>query len=146
MKNGVCHISPVDVDFLASGTGILGTGGGGSSYNMAVYVVDILRKGCKITVVKPEALKDDALCVFGAGYGAPSVSIDRIASGREGFDAIDAVNKVMGYNDSAGIVADEISDGNDIVTCPSSAHYSRPVINCDSMGTDSKQVSCRRSD
>jgi Protein of unknown function (DUF917) len=134
VKNGVWHISPVDIDFLASGSGILGTGGGVSSYNMAVYVLDILRKGGEITVVKPEALKDDRLCVFRAGFDAPSVSNERIASGREVFDAIDAVNKVMGYNAFAGRVADEIGGGNGIVTFPSSAHYSRPVVDCDLIG------------
>ena len=134
VKNGVWNISPVDVELLASGTGVLGTGGGGSSYNMALHVIDILRKGGKITVVKPEALADDGLCVFGAGYGAPSVSNERIASGLEVFEAIDAVNKVMGYTDFAGIVADEIGGGNGIVTFPSSAHYKKPVIDCDLMG------------
>ena len=134
VKDGIWCISPVDVELLASGTGVLGTGGGGSSYNMALYVLDILRKGGKITVMKPESLKDDGLCVFGAGYGAPSVSNERIASGQEVFEAIDVVNKVMGYNDFAGIVADEIGGGNGIVTFPSSAHYDRPVIDCDLMG------------
>ena len=134
VKDGVWCISPIDVELLASGTGVLGTGGGGSSYNMALYILDILRKGGKMTVVKPSALKDDDLCVFGAGFGAPSVSNERISSGQEVFDAIDWVNKVMSYHDFAGIVADEIGGGNGIVTFPSSAHYDRPVIDCDLMG------------
>jgi N-methylhydantoinase A/oxoprolinase/acetone carboxylase beta subunit len=134
VENGVWYISEIDVELLASGTGVLGTGGGGSSYNMALYTLDLLRKGASITVVKPESLKDDDICVFGAGYGAPSVSNERIASGKEVFDAIDAVNKVMGYSDFAGLVADEIGGGNGIVTFPSSAHYNRPVVDCDLMG------------
>lgn len=134
VENGVWHISPIDVELLASGTGVLGTGGGGSSYNMALYTLDLLSKGANITVVKPESLKDDSICVFGAGYGAPSVSNERIASGTEVFDAIDAVNKVMGYSDFTGLVADEIGGGNGIVTFPSSAHYNRPVVDCDLMG------------
>ncbi len=119
VKNGVWHISPIDVELLASGTGILGTGGGGSSYNMALYVLDILRQGGKMTVINVDALKDDDLCVFGAGYGAPSVSNERIGSGQEVFDAIDAVNKNMAYEDFAGIVADEIGGGNGMRTHPS---------------------------
>jgi N-methylhydantoinase A/oxoprolinase/acetone carboxylase beta subunit len=134
VENGVWHISEIDVELLASGTGVLGTGGGGSPYNMALYTLDLLRKGADITVVKPGSLKDDDICVFGAGYGAPSVSNERIASGKEVFDAIDAVNKVMGYSDFAGLVADEIGGGNGIVTFPSSAHYNRPVVDCDLMG------------
>ena len=51
VKNGVWHISPIDVELLASGTGVLGTGGGGSPYLMALYTLDTLRKGGKMSVV-----------------------------------------------------------------------------------------------
>ena len=100
---------------------------------MSVYVLDVLRQGGKITVIAPKSLGDDDLCVFGAGYGAPSVSNERVSSGTDVFDAIDAVNKVMGYKDFAALVADEIGGGNGIVTFPSSAHYSKPVVDCDLM-------------
>src|SRR5207247_1532988 len=32
VRNGVWYLSPVDLEFIASGTGVLGTGGGGPSY------------------------------------------------------------------------------------------------------------------
>ena len=134
VKDSIWHISPVDVELIASGTGVLGTGGGGSSYNMALYTLDILRKGGKIRVIDPESLRDEDVCVFGAGYGAPSVSNERLASGQEVFDAVDTMNNVMGIKDFAGIVADEIGGGNGLVTFPSSAHYDRPVVDCDLMG------------
>ena len=136
VRNGIWYISPVDVELIASGTGVLGTGGGGSSYNMALYTLDVLRKGGegKMRVISPESLKDTDLCVFGAGYGAPSVSDERISSGTDVFAAIDAVNQVLGFSDFQGIVADEIGGGNGLVTFPTSARYDRPVVDCDLMG------------
>lgn len=150
IRDGVWHICPIDVELISVGTGILGTGGGGeifpharctpanimkgSSYNMALFVLDILRKGGKITVIPPSSLKDSDICVFGAGYGAPSVSDERIPSGDEVFAAIDGLNIVLGHQEFQGIVADEIGGGNGIVTFPSSAHYNKPVVDCDLMG------------
>lgn len=134
VRDGVWHISPIDVELIAIGTGILGTGGGGSSYNMAIFVQDILRKGGKISVIAPSSLKDSDICVLGAGYGAPSVSDERIPSGQEVFAAIDGANAVLGIQDFHGIVADEIGGGNGIVTFPTAAHYNRPVVDADLMG------------
>ncbi|OAP63751.1 hypothetical protein AYL99_02978 [Fonsecaea erecta] len=136
VRDGVWYISPVDVQLIASGAGVLGTGGGGSSYLMALYTLDILRKAGPgaIRVVSLESLKDDATCVFGAGYGAPSVSDERVSAGTDVFAAIDAVNSIMGIKDFDGIVADEIGGGNGLVTFPTSARYGRPVVDCDLMG------------
>jgi DUF917 family protein len=136
VRNGVWYISPVDVALIASGTGVLGTGGGGSSYLMALYTLDCLRKGGQGTMrlIPLESLKDNDVCVFGSGYGAPSVSDERISAGTDVFASIDAVNTIMGIQDFHGIVADEIGGGNGLITFPTSAKYDRPVIDCDLMG------------
>lgn len=136
VENGVWYISPVDVAFIASGTGILGTGGGGSSYLMALYTLEILRSGGqgKIRVISPDALQDTDICVGGAGYGAPSVSDERIGNGKDVFAAIDAINTIMGINDFRAILVLEIGGGNGLVAMPSSARYDRPVVDCDLMG------------
>ncbi|KAK5957418.1 hypothetical protein OHC33_001792 [Knufia fluminis] len=136
VRNGVWYISAVDVELCAIGCGILGTGGGGSPYNMALYVFNIIQqKGDGvIKVVALDALKDDDICVFGSGYGAPSVSDERVQSGDEVPTTIEELNKVLGHQDFQGIVADEIGGGNGIITFPTSARFDRPVIDCDLMG------------
>ncbi|KIW19671.1 hypothetical protein PV08_00245 [Exophiala spinifera] len=136
VENGIWYISPVDVEMIASGAGVLGTGGGGSAYLMALYTQNLLRDGAegKIRVMRPEDLKDSDICVFGAGYGAPSVSDERISSGTDVFTAIDAVNTIMGIKSFDAIVTDEIGGGNGLVTMPTSAKYDRPIVDCDLMG------------
>lgn len=136
VENGTWYISPVDVEMIASGAGVLGTGGGGSSYLMALYTQNLLREGAegRIRVMRPEDLKDSDICVFGAGYGAPSVSDERISSGTDVFTAIDAVNTIMGIKSFDAIITDEIGGGNGLVTMPTSAKYDRPIVDCDLMG------------
>lgn len=136
VRNHVWHVSAVDVELCAVGCGILGTGGGGSPYNVAMYVLDILRTQGEgvIQVISLSALKDEDICVFGSGYGAPSVSDERVKSGEEIPATIEELNKLLGYDDFQGIVADEIGGGNGIVTFPTSARFKRPVVDCDLMG------------
>ena len=136
VKNGVWYISPVDIEFIACGTGILGTGGGGPSYNASLVALSWLASTTpgKMRVISPSSLPDTAICVFPAGYGAPSVSSERMESGAEIFTAIEAVNKVMGYSDFDAVIAGEIGGGNGLSTFPSSVKYDRPIVDADFMG------------
>ncbi|KAI1627488.1 hypothetical protein EDD37DRAFT_263103 [Exophiala viscosa] len=136
VENGIWYISPIDVEFIASGTGILGTGGGGSSYLMALYTLETLREhgAGKIRIIRPDSLNDTDICVGGAGYGAPSVSDERIGNGTDVFTAIDAINTIMNIKDFQGLLVLEIGGGNGLVAMPSSARYDRPVVDCDLMG------------
>lgn len=136
VRREIWHISPVDVEIIAIGCGILGTGGGGSPYNMALYVLDIIRRegSGKIRVVSLEALGDDDICVDGSGYGAPSVSDERVSSGTEVPAAIREINGMLGHRDFQGVVAAEIGGGNGLVTFPISAKFDRPIVDCDFMG------------
>jgi hypothetical protein len=136
VKNGVWYISPVDVQFIACGTGILGTGGGGPSYNASLAALKILQSdpSSKMRVISPFSLADNDLCCFAAGYGAPSVGSERMESGTEIFTALEAVNKVMGYTDFQALITGEIGGGNGLSTFPASAKYDRPMVDADFMG------------
>jgi hypothetical protein len=137
VRGGVWYISPVDLEFIATGTGVLGTGGGGSSYLQYLECLESLRKAGasgKMRVVSPESLKDSDVCVLGSWYGAPSVSGERLAAGMEITTAIDYSVKMSGHSHFEAIVADEIGGGNGLSTFPSSVHYDIPVVDGDLMG------------
>lgn len=137
VKNGVWYVSPVDLEFIATGTGVLGTGGGGPSriqyFNSLEYLKDPKYKG-RMRVIPPSKTHDSDICVFGSWYGAPSVSAERIPSGKEIMTAIEYSAKIAGYNRFDAVLADEIGGGNGLVTFPTSAHYDIPVIDGDLMG------------
>lgn len=114
VRDGIWYLSEVDLEFIACGTGILGTGGGGPSYLAYLVALGALRNGGKesMRVVSPESLKDDDLICFGSWYGAPSVSGERTSAGTEIPTAIDALNKILGIKDFQALLADEIGGGN----------------------------------
>jgi N-methylhydantoinase A/oxoprolinase/acetone carboxylase beta subunit len=114
VRGEVWYLSEVDLEFIACGTGLLGTGGGGSSYLAYLMSLDALKKGGKgsMRVISPQSLKDDDLVAFGSWYGAPSVSGERLPSGTEITSAIDALNKVLGISDFQGLLTIEIGGGN----------------------------------
>ncbi|KAE8441773.1 hypothetical protein EG329_004331 [Mollisiaceae sp. DMI_Dod_QoI] len=128
-------LSEVDLEFIACGTGILGTGGGGPSYLAYLVALDALRAGGqKMRVISPDYLNDDDTVVFGSWYGAPSVAGERLSAGTEIPAAIDALNKIMGVKEFHALLADEIGGGNGLATFPTSVHYDRPTIDGDMMG------------
>ncbi|CZR69976.1 probable N-methylhydantoinase A/acetone carboxylase, beta subunit [Phialocephala subalpina] len=135
VRDRVWYLSEVDLEFIACGTGILGTGGGGPSYLAYLVALDALRAGGeKMRVISPESLGDDDLVVFGSWYGAPSVSGERLSAGTEIPAAIDALNKIMGVKEFHALLADEIGGGNGLATFPTSVHYDRPTVDGDMMG------------
>lgn len=137
VKNGVWYVSPVDLEFIATGTGVLGTGGGGPSriqyFNSLEYLKDPQYKG-RMRVISPNKMQVSDICVFGSWYGAPSVSAERIPSGKEIMTAIEYSARIAGHEHFEAVIADEIGGGNGLVTFPTSAHYDIPLVDGDMMG------------
>lgn len=137
VRDRVWYISPVDLEFIATGTGVLGTGGGGPSRLQYLHSLEYLRnpkfKGT-MRVITPKCLADSDVCVFGSWYGAPSVSGERIPAGDELMTAIDFSIKISSHKGFEAIVADEIGGGNGLAAFPSSAYYDIPVVDGDLMG------------
>lgn len=135
--DNVWYLSAVDLEFIATGTGVLGTGGGGPSYLQYIECLKWLQesksKG-RMRVVAPESMKDEDVCVFGSWYGAPSVSNERLPSGMEIMTAVDYSVRLSGQSHFEAVIADEIGGGNGMSTFPTSAYYDIPVIDGDLMG------------
>lgn len=110
VRNDTWYISEVDLELIATGTGILGTGGGGPSYHELLKGLHILRTGGKgkMRVVSPGTLNDSDLVGFGSWYGAPSVINERISSGEEISNGIDTLKKVMGIDSLGAVLTDEM--------------------------------------
>lgn len=136
VKHGIWYLSEVDIEFIACGTGVLGTGGGGTSYYEMLHSLEVLRtveKG-KMRIISPKALKDTDRVSFGSWYGAPSVMNEKIGSGTEIQTAIDALDRVLGNKGFDALIADEIGGGNGLAIFPVATHYDRPIVDGDAMG------------
>lgn len=137
VRSGVWYLSAVDLEFIATGTGVLGTGGGGPSRLQYFHSLEYLNhpkyKG-KMRVISPHKMKDSDVCVFGSWYGAPSVCDERIPAGTEIINAIGYSAKMTGHDHFEAVLADEIGGGNGLAAFPSGAFYDIPVIDGDMMG------------
>ena len=137
VRDGVWYISEVDLDLIATGTGVLGTGGGGPSYQELLHGLHLLEHGGargKMRVVAPQSLDDDALVCFGSWYGAPSVINERIASGGEITRGIDTLKAVLHMDAFQAVLTDEIGGGNGMSAFATGVHYDIPVVDGDAMG------------
>jgi N-methylhydantoinase A/oxoprolinase/acetone carboxylase beta subunit len=137
VKDKIWYLSPVDLEFIATGTGVLGTGGGGPSYLQYLECLQWLQesksKG-RMRVIALGHMQDSDVCVFGSWYGAPSVSSERLPAGTEIMTAIDHSVRIAGHTHFEAVIADEIGGGNGMSTFPTSAYYDIPVIDGDLMG------------
>ena len=127
------EVSSNDIDRIAVGAGILGTGGGGSSYLGQLKAKAHLSAGMKIRVILPEDLPDDATILPLGWIGAPTVGIERIDEGREGIRLIEAIENITGKRIDA-LVADEIGGSNGIAPMLTAAQLGLPVVDADGMG------------
>src|SRR2546429_4866584 len=72
-------VSAAEIESLAIGAWILGTGGGGSPYLALLNMRKLYRQGAVCRLMDPMALGDDDLVAVGSNMGAPLVGQERLA-------------------------------------------------------------------
>lgn len=127
------RITESDIDRIAIGAGILGTGGGGSSYMGQLMAKAHLQAGRRIEAILPEDLPEDGMVLAMGGIGAPTVSIEKMQEGHEGARLIAAIEHHTGRKVTA-LIADEIGGSNGISPMIPGAQLGLPVVDADGMG------------
>ena len=123
-----------DTQALAIGAGILGTGGGGSTYLNRLRLEHALRQhGGAVRIIQAEDLPDEALVCAVGGMGAPTVSNEKLQEGREIARAVRALEDHLGQKMSA-IVIGEIGGGNALGPMITALQLGLPVVDGDGMG------------
>ncbi|MBN8631470.1 MAG: DUF917 domain-containing protein [Rhodobacterales bacterium] len=122
-----------DLDRIAIGVGILGTGGGGSPYQQMLIAKALLRQGKRIRMVRPVDLPPDAQIIGLGGIGAPTVSIEKMEEGEEGVRVLRAIEAHTGRKVDA-VLGDEVGGGNGIYPMITAAKLDLPVVDADGMG------------
>ena len=122
-----------DLERLAIGAGILGTGGGGNPYVGKLHARSLLLEGKTIDVVSPDEVPDDALVSSVGFMGAPVVSVERIKRGDEPLMALRALERHIG-REFTHIVPGEIGGANSTSPMVVGAQTGLPVIDGDGMG------------
>src|SRR2546427_7661852 len=71
-------VTAEEIESLAIGAWILGTGGGGSPYTGLLNMRKLYRRGVVVALMDPVALADDDLVAVVSNMGAPLVGLDRL--------------------------------------------------------------------
>jgi DUF917 family protein len=123
-----------DVEAIAIGAGVLGTGGGGNTYLGRVRLARELRlRGTGCRIIDVDEMADDAFVCALSGMGAPTVSNEKIANGNEMVNAIRALETHLQRSIDA-LVIGEIGGSNALVPLVAGLQLDLPVIDGDPMG------------
>src|SRR5271167_1861658 len=108
-----------DIEALAVGAWILGTGGGGSSYLGLLNMRRLYAEGHRVELMSPLDLGDEDWVAVVSNMGAPLIGQERLADSR---------------NISRAVMSLEIGGGNGIQPLMAAAHLGLPVADADTMG------------
>lgn len=121
-----------DLDDLTLGATLLGNGGGGDPYQARLMALQAIEDFGPIPVIDIEELADDALVVTVAVLGAPTVIIEKIPSGKQYVNAVNALGSYLG-KPVAAILPVEVGGMNTIVPLMVAAELGVPCVNADGM-------------
>lgn len=122
-----------DVDALARGCAVLGTGGGGSVRTGSLAAKQALREYGDLPLITLDALPDDALIMPLSGIGAPTVGFEMIQSADEAPRLAAEVERIFG-RPPAAVMPSEIGGSNGVHPIGWALRLGLPLLDADSMG------------
>jgi DUF917 family protein len=127
------EITARDLDHLAIGAAILGTGGGGDPFIGKVMAQQAIEEEGPVMLLDPDELADDALVLPTAMMGAPTVMIEKIPEGMEAVRALEAEERRLGRKADATSPI-ECGGVNSQIPFVAAARARLPVVDGDGMG------------
>ena len=121
-----------DIDDLALGATLLGTGGGGDPYVGKLLAKQAIADHGPAMVVTPEDLPADGRVLTTAIIGAPTVILEKIPAGTEFRAGIGALAAYMG-EDPVALMPIEVGGVNTLVPIATAVEMGIPIIDADGM-------------
>jgi uncharacterized protein len=122
-----------DIEALAVGAWVLGTGGGGSPYLGLLNMRRLYAEGHRVGLMSPLDLDDGDWVAIVSNMGAPLVGQERLADSRNIARAVEIQQELLG-NRFRAVMPLEIGGGNGIQPLMAGAHLRLPVVDADTMG------------
>ena len=122
-----------DLDAIALGGAYLGTGGGGDPYIGKLMAKAALAESGPVTLLDPQDVDDDALCVPVFMMGAPTVMVEKLPSGDEIMAALAQLEAYLGKKATA-LMCVEAGGLNSTIPFAVAARTGLPLIDGDGMG------------
>ena len=121
-----------NLEAIAMGAGILGTGGGGNPYIGQLRARQAIKERGPVTVLDPEELPDDAQVICVGGIGAPTVGVEKVRD-LQSLYALRAIEEFTGKKATA-LISNEIGGSNSVEPLIPAAMTGLPVVDADGMG------------
>lgn len=126
-------LHPENVEDIALGAAVLGTGGGGDPYIGKLMGIQAIREFGPVTLLSLDELDDDALIVPTAMMGAPTVIVEKLPKGDEIIKSFHALESYLGKKITATMSA-EAGGLNSVTPLTVAARLRIPMVDCDGMG------------
>ena len=127
------YLQDSDIDDLAIGAAILGTGGGGHPYIGKLLAREAIRLHGPVTIVDVDDVPDDAVAVSSANMGAPTVLLEKLPQGDETLRAFLRLQEHMSRR-ITHLVPLEAGGNNSTTPITVAAKVGLPVVDGDFMG------------
>lgn len=127
------ELGPENIEHLAVGAAVLGTGGGGDPYIGKLMALQAVREHGPISLIPLDEVPDQALILPSAMMGAPTVMVEKIPKGDEGVGAFRQVEGVLGQKAFA-TMSIEAGGLNSTTPLIVAASLELPLVDCDGMG------------
>ncbi|RSL69855.1 hypothetical protein CEP53_002072 [Fusarium sp. AF-6] len=134
--DGRWTLSEIDLDLITEGCAILGCGGGGDVYASHLSVKKLFASGGSVDVISPKDLPDKGFIPAVAVMGSPSTFSERLPSGEELKNSVNAVLKSQGLSldDLTAVMSLEIGGSNGMRGIQAALWTGKPLIDGDLMG------------
>jgi hypothetical protein len=126
-------IAEAELEDIAVGAAILGTGGGGDPYIGKLLAQEAVRRHGPVQLVDVEELDDDDFVVPSAMMGAPTVMVEKLPRGTEVIRAFEALGDYMGRKPTH-TVSIEAGGLNSTTPVVVAAQLGLPLVDADGMG------------
>ncbi len=126
-------IQAADLEDIARGAAVLGTGGGGDPYIGRLLAQQAIREHGPVTLVSLDEVPDEALGADAGGMGAPTVGVEKLAGGTEHVLAFQALETQLG-RPLTHVVCGEAGGSNSTLPFVVAARLGRPLVDGDAMG------------
>jgi len=133
---GIEAVSLADLEWIDTGAGILGTGGGGDPRMGRLRLQSLFEDPSypdRVEIVDPRALEDDAAVVSVGGIGAPTISKEKFPKGDEDYRSLRAVEDAAD-RDVDAVIPGEIGGANSMAPLAVATMADLPVVDADGMG------------
>ncbi len=121
-----------DIEDLALGATLLGTGGGGDPYIGKLLAHQALEEFGPVKVINAKDLPPDDLVLSTAIIGAPTVILEKIPAGTEFVAGVKSLASYLG-KEPAAIMPIEVGGLNTLIPIATAAEMGLPIVNADSM-------------